>query len=495
MYSIGHHDSPPSLWLAVRLPALPLDALLRGDARREAPAVVIERQRVLQANGGAMEAGVLPDMKLATAQALCEGLRVLERDTGREQRALATLAQRLLHLTPQVCLWPEEALLLEIGGCLKLFRGLTPLLTAARADLLSTGFDHALALGHTPLAALHGTLLPPSRRPGYDPEQPVTAERCLAVLSDLPLAQLRRPAKELDSLARPGFKTLGDLLALPRAALGKRFGKGLLVWLEQLTGERAQPLKPVLPLEQFREQLEFNEPLHSVEALLFPMQRLLGDLMRFLQRRQCEVRALRWRITDINKQQQTLIIRRSKTDNQAQTWLMLSRRQLEQATLSAPALQLSLECGRPMALARGGDDLFPDPDARPDYRELLDKLASLPGLTLSMPQPADSLLPEQAECDRHPQQLKTPTGFAEAPPFQERPLWLVEPPQPLAEKDGVLFLQRQPLDMFYREERIASHWWDKQQLRRYRIARHPAGLCCWIYRDERQKRWFLHGLF
>ena len=495
MISIENRDRPPALWLAVRLPALPLDALLRGDARREQPCVVIERQRVRQANAAALEAGVLPDMKLATAQALCDGLRVLERDSTREQQALATLAQRLLHLTPQVCLWPEDALLLEIGGCLKLFRGLSPLLAAARADLLSAGYEHALALGHTPLAALHGSLLPAPQRPGYDPEQPLSGDHCLAALATLPLAQIRRPQKEIDSLQTPGFKTLGELLALPRAALGKRFGKGLLVWLEQLTGERPQPLKPVLPREQFHEQLEFTEALHSVEALLFPMQRLLGDLMRFLQRRQCEVRALRWRLTDINRQQQTLIIRRSKTDNETHTWLMLSKRQLEQTRLSSPALMLSLECGRPMALTRGSDDLFPDPAARPDYRELLDRLASLPGLTLSMPQPQDNVLPEHSEQDVHPQQLKKPAGFGATPAFQERPLWLVEPPQPLAEKDGVLFLQRQPLDMFYREERLASHWWDKQQLRRYRIARHPAGLCCWIYRDETRKRWFLHGLF
>lgn len=495
MISIFGGAAPSPLWLAIRLPALPLDALLRGDDPDEAPCVVIEQQRILTANTAATDTGLLPGMKLATAQALCEGLRALERDSAREQQALDALAQRLLHLTPSVCLCPEDALLLEIGGCLKLFRGLKPLLAAARADLLSAGFCHALALGHTPLAALHGTLLPAHQRPGHDPETPLTRDSILTALAPLPLTRLRRPAKEIDSLMSPGFKTLGEVLALPRAALGKRFGKGLLLWLEQLTGERRHVLTPVTPREQFKQQLEFIEPLHSIEALLFPMQRLLGDLMCFLQRRQCEVRALRWRIGDINQQQQTLIIRRSKTDNDGQTWLMLSKRQLEQARLSAPALTLSLDCGRPVPLGAAPDDLFPDPTARPDHRELLDKLASLPGLDLSMPQPQDSLLPEQALRDCHPQQLKKPQPFETTGPFLERPLWLVEPPQPLTEKDGLLFLQQQALDMFPREERLASHWWQQPQLRRYRIARHPNGVCCWIYRDELRKQWFLHGLF
>lgn len=486
---------PAPLWLAIRLPALPLDALLRADPAGDAPCAISQRQRVLLANAAAQAAGIEDGMKVATAQALSDDLRLLERDPEREQQALAALAQRLLHLTPQVCLWPEDALLLEIGGCLKLFRGLPTLLAHARADLTAAGYAFELALGHTPLAALHATFLPASERPNHDPEQPLDRDHCLAALAALPLAHLRRPAREIEKLQAPGFRTLGELLALPRPALGKRTSKALLLWLEQLTGERRHPLEPVTPKETFSQQLEFSEPLHSVDALLFPMQRLLGDLMRFLQRRQCEVRALRWQLTDINNHTQNLIIRRSKTDNDRHTWLLLTRRQLEQASLTAPALQLRLDGGRPMALEAGSDTLFPDPDARPDHRELLDRLASLPGLSLSMPQPLDDSLPEKQQQDIHPQLLKKACAFAEAPAFQERPLWLLETPQPLYEKDGVLFLQQQALDMFYREERISSHWWSNKQLRRYRIARHPSGLCCWIYRDEKQKRWFLHGLF
>ena len=495
MDSTNSPTAPALLWLAIRLPELPLDALLRADPDSGAPCAISQRHQVLLANAAAQAAGIHAGMKVTTAQALCDELRLLERVPEREQQALAALAQRLLHLTPQVCVWPEDALLLEIGGCLKLFRGLPTLLAHARADLAAAGYVFELALGHTPLAALHATFLPVNERPNHDPEQPLDAHHCLAALASLPLSQLRRPAREIEKLQAPGFRTLGELLALPRSALGKRTGKALLLWLEQLTGERPHPLEPVTPLARFCQQLEFAEPLHSVDALLFPMQRLLGDLMRFLQRRQCEVRALRWQLTDINGHQQTLIIRRSKTDNDRHTWLLLTRRQLEQARLTAPALQLRLDCARLVPLEAGSDTLFPDPDARPDHRELLDKLASLPGLRLSMPQPQDNSLPEQQQQDMHPQQLKKANPFPDAPAFQERPLWLLETPQPLREQDGVLFFQQQALDMFYREERISSHWWDHKQLRRYRVARHPSGLCCWIYRDETQKRWFLHGLF
>jgi protein ImuB len=46
-------------------------------------------------------------------------------------------------------------------------------------------------------------------------------------------------------------------------------------------------------------------------------------------------------------------------------------------------------------------------------------------------------------------------------------------------------------------ERIESGWWDGRDVRRdYYVARNPAGVWFWVFRDrEPSGRWFLHGVF
>ena len=47
-------------------------------------------------------------------------------------------------------------------------------------------------------------------------------------------------------------------------------------------------------------------------------------------------------------------------------------------------------------------------------------------------------------------------------------------------------------------ERIETGWWDGRDVRRdYYVARTPAGVRLWVFRERRaaEGRWFLHGVF
>jgi len=46
-------------------------------------------------------------------------------------------------------------------------------------------------------------------------------------------------------------------------------------------------------------------------------------------------------------------------------------------------------------------------------------------------------------------------------------------------------------------ERIESGWWDGRDVQRdYYVARNPAGVRLWLFRDRQSAgRWFLHGVF
>ena len=101
----------------------------------------------------------------------------------------------------------------------------------------------------------------------------------------------------------------------------------------------------------------------------------------------------------------------------------------------------------------------------------------------------------------HPMLQATLATLAPAPDnARPRPLWLVTPPQPLAEVDGRP-CRRGPLKLLTGPERIESGWWDSGEAsgdirRDYFIALSSDGCWLWIYRDARLPGgWFLHGLF
>lgn len=483
-----------TLWLALDFPRLPLEVFTRGQDPVP-PLVVRGDQRVLLASDAAIDRGILPGMRLATAQSLCDTLRVQPRQTEREQQALRRLAVRLLAFTPTICPQPPTGLLLEIGGCLKLFHGLEPLLERLRTALDEAGFSARPALGHTPLAAWQLTALPLAA--GIDcvthnqPDHGAFRD----LLAQLPLETLRLEEKQRQRLAAPGFRILGDILALPRESLGRRHGTALLAWLEQLLGERPDPRTPLQPPMRFYADIAFADPVEQADGLLFPMQRLLDDLEHHLRRHQQSVRAIRWHFRPLRGSVERLVIRRARPGHDAAGWLQLTRRRLEQYRLTAPALELALDTEKPLPRATGADDLFADPGARPGADVLLEKLAALPGLYCYTPREQNEPLPEAADnrCDP----LAPESGAeTDTTPFRDRPLWLLDPPRALTFRDDKPLWLNEPLEWLPGTERYSSHWWQPPgHAREYRIAKHSTGMCCWVFRERRSGRWFVQGFF
>jgi protein ImuB len=481
------------LWLALDFPRLPLEVLTRGQA--SVPAIAVcQARRVLMVSQRAREAGVESGMRQASAETLSPALQCLPRAPEREQRTLRLLAARLLDFTPQVSLQPDNGLVLEVGGCLKLFGGLDPLLSGITGTLREAGFQAQPALGPTPLAAWQLTRLPwqESLACWHQPQPEAAFHELLA---SLPVSRLRLPEALSRRLSAPGFGTLGELLALPRHTLGKRHGRSLLLWLEQLLGERPDRRTPLQPPARFSGDIEFADPVSNSQGLLFPMQRLLDDLAAHLRRHQQSVTAIRWHFHPRRGPSETLVVRRARPAHEAHAWLALTRRKLEHQPLNQPVLTLSLDTDRPQPRHVQASTLFLDPAARPERGTLLERLATLPDLHCYTPREQDDPLPEAADTAANP--LTNPPGETiAAAPFSDRPLWLLTPPQHLTFQGEVLLWQEQPLEWLPGEERFSSHWWQPDNhVREYRIARHPSGLCCWVFRERRSGQWFLQGLF
>jgi protein ImuB len=93
------------LWVALELPALPLQIAERAGASRDAWVIsegTAQRPTVACANDAARRAGVREGQAVAAAKALAGELKVLDRDPAAEAAALERLAAWAGQFTPMV---------------------------------------------------------------------------------------------------------------------------------------------------------------------------------------------------------------------------------------------------------------------------------------------------------------------------------------------------------------------------------------------------------
>ena len=97
-------------------------------------------------------------------------------------------------------------------------------------------------------------------------------------LAPLPLAVAEPPEDLAPILGSWGLRTLGDLVALPKADIVQRLGPaGLALW-ERAAGETTRPLDPVAPPRAFAAAVELEEAIETLEPLLFLLRRFLDRL-------------------------------------------------------------------------------------------------------------------------------------------------------------------------------------------------------------------------
>lgn len=467
------------LWLCLRFPQLALDGVLRGNEAR---------------------AGLAPELEAS------------EREKHREEKALRFLADWAYQFTPAVSPHPPDTLLLEIAGCLRLFGGLQKLRHAIDSGLQQLGFTCASAVAHTPKAAIAFSHSAPPQ-PLADTFPP-SAQTFLQSLQHTPLAHLALNPKQLRQLHQLGLSRAGELLALPKADLGKRFGKGLVTYLEKLSGESPDPQAYITPSPCFESEMHFPHGLSTVAMLAPVMRRLLQELHQYLSRRQLYCSGFCWHLLLFDKQARHLRIELSHAQGQLETFYSLTQLQLEKLVLTAAVETLLLRTDQLEPAAPDNQPLFRELSGPGDSDQwiLLDKLRGRLGAeALFCLQLQDEHLPElrqrKAALPPHGQEKSVRNRKRQSkqkpdngqrtdavPPPPPQPLWLFDPPQPLKQRQGKLYFQG-VLTLVSGPQRFDSHWWQQRQARDYFIARHQNGVHYSIYRDCLHRHWYLHGVF
>lgn len=454
-----------------------------------------------------LEAGALPDVPLGAPARL---LPTLESD-----EVWSALAWRCLQLTPLVAL-VDGVLVMEVSGSARLFGGQQALLRRIYMEN-KTLARVCYAQGATSLVAI-GRLLA------------ATPVRAAVPLHALPLPVLAAARPHAALLARMGVRTWGQLRALPRAGVARRFGQDLLDALDRAWGEAPETYAWLRAPEVFARRVELSASVDAAPGLLFAARRLLVLLLEWLRARQHGVLALElvWEL-DVRRANTrhrdahhqgghigTLVLRTAQpTQDMGHLQRLLAER-LAQVQLPAPVLYLRLHSLQTAALKGASHSL------------LIEDLRSGEALAPTLERLAARLGPAQVLgvqlCDDHrpahmqrwgthpvlePQLLNAAkkgticaASVRVGPQFGMEvtamhallPPVLLEVPQPVAEAD---------LQLLGSVQRLEAGWWEGTPvLRDYQLARLPGRGLAWVFCErlragagDASRRWFLHGIF
>ncbi len=228
-------------------------------------------------------------------------------------------------------------------------------------------------------------------------------------VDNLPLHALAAAKPHLDTLARLGVSTWGQLRALPRGGITRRFGAPLLDALDQAYGLRPD-LYPWLVLpEVFEAALELSAQVESAPALLFAARRLLAQLKVWLQLRHRGVLALElmWQMDERrHTAHQGALVWRTAQPTQDSTHLQrLLGEHLAHVRLPAPAHTLRLRTVETAALGHTSASLLPDAQSTGDsLTQMLERLSARLG--------AHQVLQMQPRLDHRPEQMQAWLPFA-----------------------------------------------------------------------------------
>ncbi|ULU23620.1 Y-family DNA polymerase [Dyella terrae] len=468
------------LWACILLPQLALDGVLRRRPPSDEPLVLVsgpaQARIVHAANASARAAGMYRGQKLVAAQALLQQFVMIEHDAEDEARWHRLLAAWAYRYSAEVGLY-AHAVVLEVSRSLNLFGPWPRFESLLRDDLKELGFRHRVALAPTPHAAyvLAGV---------HDGLAVTSPEMLREALSPVPIARARLPAEATQGLPSMGIRTLGQVFKLPRAGLQRRFGEALVAQLDRLTGDEPTPMESYRPPDAFEQRMEWTHEIEHVEALMFPLRRLTGDMAAYLAGRDGGVQRFELELEHRSGAPTHVAVGMLTAARDAALLFDCARGRIERLELPQPVMAMRLVARELPPFVPAGRDLF---DTRPVHAVPLEQLRER--LRARLGEQAIQHL--RRTVDPRPEKAQSTSAastWATSPETLPRPTWLLDTPRPL---------RGPPPEVLAGPERLETGWWDGGDIRRdYYVVRTTQGQCAWVFcAPGEQGNWMLHGWF
>ncbi len=508
---------------AARMPRAPWDEPAPGRGADASVVLAMEGTHgpvIHAANDAAIRGGATRGMRVVDARALDPALTVEPADLSGDADAL----RRLIVWARRWCPWSAgdgaDGLVLDTTGSDHLWGGEAAMLADMEARLGGLGQVARLAVAPT-----HGAAWALARH--GDPREVLDPRTLRARLALLPVAALRLDEATRLTLRRLGLKRVGDLMAIPRATLERRFGRDgralatPLRRLDQMSGALPEPVVSLPPPQRFRVVHRLAEPVMDPQPLLpEPMAMLCAEMAASGH----GLRGLRLELYRIDGAAARFEVGCARASRDPAHLIRLLQRHFEDLDAGFGFDTLSLEALRPERLDAAQVRLDGGVDAEVAVATLVDRLSARLGRgAVRMPDPRASHLPERAERWRPAQAALgradrlAPGGLGGggmvAPP-RERPVRILQVPERIEvlyavpEGPPVRFEWRRRPYLIRRHqgpERIAPEWWRARpgtRLRDYYKVEVDEGARYWLFREGLAgdgrggtPDWFLHGMF
>ena len=502
----------------------------RDDREVSPPLVTVHkigsRIEIAAACPAAAALGLTSGTALTQARAAVPDLDVRDADPDGDRADLARLATTLARRwCPVVAVSDADGLFLDITGTAHLHGGEAAMVRRLLRILARLRITAQVAIADTAGAAWAF-----ARQSAKAAIVPLGAH--IAALAPLPVSALRLGEEARELLARLGVDTIGDLMAMPRAPLVRRFGKQIAHRLDQATGAAPEPLDPVIPAQPIAVTRRFAEPIATAEAIGHWLAGLVDELAVELAKAGLGARALAFVAARVDSTDQVIRIGLARPSRDpAHLRRLIERRIVEiDPGYGVDALALHLIRADPLvAEALGGLAEQQTPDLAP----LVDTLANRIGPSrLWRHQAMESDVPERSVAPLPPLD-PLPTAAARlkrddvrrldtrAPDHPWHPRWprparLLHRPEPI---DHVLaempdhaprrFTWRGCLHHVARAEgpeRVTGEWWrrpaERDAVRDYFRVEDTSGRRFWLFRrgdglraETGDHRWYVHGTF
>ncbi len=434
---------------------------------------------------------------LADARAAVPDLLSELHEPERDLASLLGLCRWLELYSPWVSPDAPDGILLDATGIPHLFGGETQMIAEISKRLAQYGYTARITMAET-----IGSAWALAR---YAPK-PIPEDE----LNKLPIEALRIDADAARTLRRLGLKTIGSLLAIPRAALARRFRgemipENVLIRLDQAMGRRDEPLNPLSPPSFFMAHQAFMEPVITSEGLELTLTRLVDRLVRDLEKKAQGAVRLSLKLFRTDGSRLILSASLSTPSHDPAHVLRLLRPKLEtiDAGFGIDAMTLEAKETAPAVVQQYG---FMENGNAYGLEQLNDRVMNQHGAGIAALQPAESHIPERAEVNgSFFLKPASPKGD------KRRPLLIFNRPEPATViatvPDGppMRFIWRRVTHRVMRAqgpERIAPEWWRMEEgqslTRDYYVIEDDHGRRYWLYREglygETQPKWFVHGL-
>jgi protein ImuB len=357
-----------------------------------------------------------------------------------------------------------------------------------------------------------------------------------AALASLPVEALRLDPITAQGLRRVGLKRVGDLYAMPRDALARRFGETVARLLDQALDEMPEPLSPLGEVPSRRVRLSFAEPITEPADLMLATERLTADLVLRLAREGTGARRLDLGFHRVDGRVERVSLGTARPSRNPRHLAALFRERLDTIDpgLGIEDMILAAFAVEPLPaeqIGLPGHTAGPHPNPPPLAGEgmgegiapLLDRLGNRLGLdAISRLEPCESHIPERASVRVpavSPHLSPPPWARRREGPAQrecgDRPIRLFDAPEPveafwlLPDDPPFRFMWRRCRHRVMRAdgpERIADEWWRSEgfgavdAIRDYYRVEDEEGRRFWLFRaglhgGDHKPRWFVHGVF